>query len=311
MTLFEEIVNESFLLNELRSGDAEERIIDAINKALRVRMVYDDGKGGKGKNERFILPVAFGLTKSGKKAVRAYETMGSSKRGITNPPNRREHPKWKLFLYDNIISWSNGKRNFLDKKGELLSAGFNAHGDKGMTRIFAISPFADDDIRVTKDTSSIGVGPVTKSDVVPTPQSQKASPSQEPNTISAQASRNSSLDNAGQNSYFTNKVESPSTEPVTKTDVAGSQSSPAVNTVQPTPMARSTKPVMKTDVGGETETPAVNTVQPSPLTRGGEKSQGGENVEDVKSRFNDLIKRMKKAENPDNEEEKGVENGNC
>ena len=107
MGLFQDIVNEAY-----NGSSMEERIKDAVNKVLRVRMTYNDKQGGKGKNERFILPVAFGLTQSGKKAIRAYQTAGSSKRGLTNPPNNREIPKWKMFLMDNIVSWDNGKKSF-------------------------------------------------------------------------------------------------------------------------------------------------------------------------------------------------------
>ena len=85
MSIFKEIVNESLLTEISQDRDAD--VKKAINNVLRVRISYNDKKGGKGKNERYILPVAFGLTKSGKKAIRAYQTAGSSKRGLTNPPN--------------------------------------------------------------------------------------------------------------------------------------------------------------------------------------------------------------------------------
>ena len=107
MELFEEIVNESMLLNELRTN-RDDDIKKAINNVLRVRISYDDRKDkvisrAKGKRERYILPVAYGITKNGKRAVRAYQTAGSTKRGV---------PKWKLFLLDNSYSWSNGKKSF-------------------------------------------------------------------------------------------------------------------------------------------------------------------------------------------------------
>ena len=106
MELFEEIVNESMLLNELRTN-RDDDIKKAINNVLRVRISYDDGKDkvisrAKGKRERYILPVAYGITKNGKRAIRAYQTAGSTKRGV---------PKWKLFLLDNIYNWSNGKKS--------------------------------------------------------------------------------------------------------------------------------------------------------------------------------------------------------
>lgn len=74
-----ETVNKQQMLNEI-SQSHDQRIIDAINKVVRVRMTYNDRQDNfvlnyektklvgpdKGKNERYILPVAYGLTKSGK-----------------------------------------------------------------------------------------------------------------------------------------------------------------------------------------------------------------------------------------------------
>ena len=104
MNLFNEIINEIPLLNEITTN-RDKDIKDAINKVLRVRISYNDNKfpKTKGRKERYILPVAYGLTKNGKRAIRAYQTAGSTKRGV---------PKWKLFLLDNIGSWTNGKKNF-------------------------------------------------------------------------------------------------------------------------------------------------------------------------------------------------------
>ena len=170
MALFGNIVKES-LLNEIKAN-RDDDIKKAINNVLRVRISYNDKKGGKGKNERYILPVAFGLTKSGKKAVRAYQTAGSSKRGLTNPPNPRKIPKWKLFLVDNIYSWANGTKSFKDYRDALINLGLNTHGDKGMTKLFAITPFADDDVQVATETNPITQGPLSKTDVAPTQKSQ-------------------------------------------------------------------------------------------------------------------------------------------
>lgn len=279
MSLFKEIVNESLLL-ELRQG-REGDIKDAINNVLRVRMVYDDKKGGKGKNERFILPVAFGLTKSGKKAIRAYETMGSSKRGLTNPPNRRKYPKWKLFLYDNIISWSNGKRSFKDYKDALIRMGLNTQGDKSMTTLYAITPFANDDVQVAKDTMPIDAKPVTKTDVTPTAASQNPKTTEKDNFEPASVSRNKEVDNSSNNSYFKNKVEAPETMPVTKGQVGTPENEPkqGQDTVEKM-NANDTAPITKSDI----ETPGEN------------------EMEKVKNNFNDMMNRMDNL-NKDNEEE--------
>lgn len=281
MSLFKEIVNES-LLTELRQ-DREGDVKDAINNVLRVRMVYDDKKGGKGKNERFILPVAFGLTKSGKKAIRAYETMGSSKRGLTNPPNRRKYPKWKMFLYDNIISWSNGKRSFRDYKDALIRMGLNTQGDKSMTTLFAITPFANDNVQVAKDTMPIDAKPVTKNDVTPTAASQNPKTTEKDSFEPASVSRNKEVDNSSNNSYFKNKVEAPETAPVTKSDVGGNKNAPTQ---------------------GQETIDKMTATDATPITKSELETQPANGVEKVKSDFNDMMNRMDNLSKDNDEEEK-------
>lgn len=276
MDLFKDIVNESLLL-ELRQ-EREADVMDAINKVLRVRMVYNDRKGGKGKNERFILPVAFGLTKSGKKAVRAYETMGSSKRGLTTPPNNRKFPKWKLFLFDNIISWSNGKRTFKDYKDALVRSGLNLYGDKSMTTLYAITPLAKGDVQVAKDTLPIDAKPVTKNDVTPTSLSQSPKTTDKNEFEPASVSRNKGIDNSSKDSYFKNKVEAPDTAPVKKSEVGGTENGKQDVSKM---FAGDTTPVTKSDISPATQTT---------------------DIEQVKNNFNDMMDRMNNL-NKDNEEE--------
>lgn len=280
MNLFKEIVNES-LLTELRQ-DRDDDVKYAINNVLRVRMSYDDGKGGKGKNERFILPVAFGLTKSGKKAIRAYETMGSSKRGLTNPPNRRKYPKWKLFLYDNIYSWSNGKKSFREYKDALIRMGLNLHGDKSMTTLFAITPFADDDVQVAKDSLPIDAKPVTKNDVTPSALSQNPKTTEKDKFEPSANSRNKEVDNSSNSSYFKNKVEAPETQPVTKADIGGTRNA------EPSTEDNSIEKI----TAGDT----------TPITKSDIENKPNTDVEKVKSDFNNMMDRMNNL-NKDNEEE--------
>ena len=277
--LFKEIVNES-LLNEIKQ-DREKDIKDAINKVLRVRISYNDRKGGKGKNERYILPVAFGLTKSGKKAVRAYQTAGSSKRGLTNPPNPRKIPKWKLFLMDNIYSWTNGRKSFAEYKNALINLGLNTHGDKSMTTIFAITPFADDNVQVAKDTDTITNGPVNKSDIEPTNKLQSPKTTDTDKFIPAANSRENSIDNTATNDYFTNKVEAPKSEPVSKAQVSNPKQEAPKNDYDETEKMNATnEPVTKDAV---------------------ENGDSQENAEDVKAKFNDMMDRMNNL-NKDEEE---------
>ena len=223
MDLFKEIVNESVLLNELNSS-RDKDIIKAINNVLRVRISYDDKKKNpiqyngriippnKGKKTRYILPVAYGLLKNGKRAIRAYQTMGSTKRGA---------PKWKLFLVDNIFSWTNGQRSFKEYAETLKKLGLNTEGDKHMTTLFAITPLCKDNVPVAKTSEPIDSEPLTKIDVAPT-NKQVQSPNIVNKTndfVPSSIKNNPSIDNKVQNDYPVNKVISQSTEPITKTDI--------------------------------------------------------------------------------------------
>lgn len=207
------------LLNEL-SRNRDSDICNAINNVLRVRMSYNDKKGGKGKNERYILPVAYGLTKNGKPAIRAYQTAGSTKRGITNPPNPRKEPNWKLFLLDNIYSWSNGKKSFKEYGPVLISKGLNTQGDKHLPTLFAITPFANGNVQVAKETEPITSKPLTKTDIKPSVSSQNPATTEKDKFVSAQDKRGTSIDNTNGTNYVDNKVEAPDTTPITKQQVS-------------------------------------------------------------------------------------------
>ena len=262
MGLFKEIVNESLLLNELRTN-RDDDIKKAINNVLRVRISYDDKKKdsihyngqiippNKGKNERYILPVAYGMTKNGKRAIRAYQTAGSTKRGV---------PKWKLFLLDNIYSWSNGKKSFKEYGDALIRLGLNTKGDKHMTTLFAITPIGgENNVPVAKNSEPIDATPITKTDVNPTTQTV-----QDPNIVKksndfvpSQTKQKTSIDNTQNKDYFTNKVESPETEPIKKTDIQPQTEKPVSVPQKP---QITTEPVTKDDVEGE------NNVQNNKLT---------------------------------------------
>ena len=279
MTLFENIANKC-LLTELRQERYDD-IKKAVNNVLRVRMSYNDKKGGKGKQERFILPVAFGLDRKGKPVVRAYQTAGSSKRGITTPPNTRKEPKWKLFKVDNIYSWSNGKRSFKDYKDELIARGLNVNGDKHMTKLFAITPFANADVQVsnTMDTNPVSPEPITKQDVQPTAQLQNKATTDPSKFTSAAKSRENDVDNAGQTSYPTSKLNAPETAPVSKSQVgnfAGTENDAETTEKM---YAANTTPVTKDDV------------------------KAGENASDIKAQFDDMNRRMDNLYKDEDEEE--------
>jgi hypothetical protein len=276
MELFKEIVNESILLNEINAAN-DDAIKRAINNVLRVRITYDDRKdrtisGSKGKRTRYILPVAYGLTKNGKRAVRAYQTAGSTKRGV---------PKWKLFLLDNIISWDNGKESFRKYGDSLIKLGLNTTGDKHMTTLYAITPIGGENIPVAKNSMPIDSEPITKTDVSPTRNTV-----QNPNIINKTddfvipPTRNikTSIDNKPQNNYFKDKVEAPETKPITKVEI---QPNIKQNTDEVEPVINN-EPITKSDVE--------------------DKNQFSDNK--LSSSFKELMNRMDNInKEPDEEEE--------
>lgn len=287
MTLFEEIVNECELLNEL-STNRDDDIKKAINNVLRVRITYDDGKDrvisrAKGKRERYILPVAYGVTKRGNRAIRAYQTAGSTKRGV---------PKWKLFLLKNIHNWSNGTRSFKKYGETLINLGLNTSGDKGLTTLFAVTPIGHGNVSVANDSNPITPEPIAKTDVQPTNAVQKPEASTDNEKfVPSQSKTNTSLDNSRQKTYFQNRIESPATQPVNKTevqpqttnDVGGTNdnnmSQPQVNS---TPIKKSD--IMNTD--NQEQTPSQTDNASNELSR----------------RYNDLLHRMDNLYNDEEED---------
>ena len=271
-------MSEKFLLNELSVAN-DGRIKDAINRVLRVRITYNDKKphvisNRRGYKTRYILPVAYGLTKSGKPAVRAYQTSGSSKRGI---------PRWKLFLLDNIVSWSNGKKSFKEYKNSLLSLGLNTNGDRGMTTIYAITPFADDNVQINPNSTGISSEPVTRNDVEPKTSSQQPDKgvNVDRNLEPAKNSRVSSIDKNKNNSYFNNKVEAPVTEPVSKVDIDGTTNNEPEN-INNEPETNNVAQKQNTTISQDN---LVN----EPVTKSDIES---DETEKVKNQFNNFMDRM-------------------
>lgn len=290
MTLFEEIAGELPLLSELRTN-RDEDIKKAINNVLRVRIKYDDGKDrvisrAKGKNERYILPVAYGITKNGKRAIRAYQTAGSTKRGV---------PKWKLFLLDNIYMWSNGKKSFKQYKETLIKLGLNTHGDKGMTTLFAITPLGSPDVPVAKDSSVISSEPMRKTDIAPdTDAVQNPSIADSEKFIPAAMNNRDSIDKTTVGAYTDNVGQAVKTRPVTKSeinpetaDITGNTNNTDVSQEMP---QQATEPVAKTDIDTE-------------LQRHGDDADhaGSAEENELTRRFRDLTNRMNNLYNNDEE----------
>lgn len=282
MNLNYKIKNKRISLNEISvANDAS--IKKAINNALRVRISYDDRKdktiaNAKGKKTRYILPVAYGLLKNGKRAIRAYQTNGSTKRGV---------PKWKLFLLDNIYSWTNGTKSFKDYKEDLINLGLNLNGDKHMTTLFAITPFANDDVQVSKYNNTIDTEPVLKTDVEPTVNNQKPSinyKKTEPNKNKP----NTSIDNNKEKDYYQNSTDYP-TKPITKTNI-GTNNEPNNNIN------------LSTNINNGNTEPVDNT----PITKGEIDNNIANNV--LTNTYNDMMNRMDNLNKDNNEDE--IEYGN-
>lgn len=237
-------INETASLSKKRFGketwqlSKEEKLQFAIENCRRIRITYDDKKGGKGKNTRYLLPLVFGITKNGKKAIRAFQTFGSTKRGV---------PKYKLFLTDNIGQVDVGRVKYYDYEQQLLSTGFNDSGDKGFSDIYSITPLARNfnGANLSKENVPIDSKPITKQDINKIQQKQKSA-----NKPKIQPLQQKTVDNSQEKNYFTSKVEAPETEPVSKNDIEYGDDSQEVGQVNQTPVdiGTETKPVEKSDI---------------------------------------------------------------
>ena len=274
------------ILNEI-AGVKDDRIKQSIRDVRRVRIYYDDHSDviskTKGYAMRYILPVAYGLLKNGKKAVRAYQTAGSTKRGV---------PKWKLFLVDNIIDWQNSTRTFKQYKQALLNLGLNVNGDKHMTTLYAITPFANPDVQVAKYSHEIDPEPITKNDVIPSTTTQQTTQTIAKKEPLANTMQPQSIDNRYNLDYNVD-IESPNTEPITKTDI-GNQNQQFVDTTSQIQTTNNSEPV-------------TEPITKQDIENDGEIENGNANDIDLKDndfvkRFNDLTDRMNNLYN--NEEEK-------
>lgn len=144
MTLFEEIVSE-ILTEDVQIG----KVNDAITRSYEVKINYLSDTD-KASGERIIQPVAYGLTKTGKPVIRAYQPYGDTQTSV---------PAWKFFLLSGIQSW----KPLFKKIFKTPPAGFNPNGDKTMSVVYKIAKFYNTpstNIDTTKQT-----GPVKKSDL--------------------------------------------------------------------------------------------------------------------------------------------------
>ena len=276
--------NNRKLLNEI-AVIKDNKIKEAINDMRRVRLFYNDHKDviskTRGYATRYILPVAYGLLKNGKKAVRAYQTAGSTKRGV---------PRWKLFLVDNIIDWQNSTRTFKKYKQALIDLGLNINGDKHMTTLFAITPLANDNVQVAKYSHEIDPEPIFKNDVAPTSNNQQHNLNN--NKTEPVIKQQKPIDNIPEKNYYQSNTGQTTTTPVNKINIQGDNSLDDTTT--------NTSINNNTNINNGNITPVDN----NPMSKGDINN----NLVDIKNNkltnsFNDMLSRIDNLYDDNNEKE--------
>lgn len=129
MSIFSEIVRE--VLNE--NVDVKS-VNDAIERTYEVLINYR-GEDGDHTGVREIQPVAYGTTKAGFPAIRAFQPNGDTSSKI---------PSWKLFRLDRIESWKPQPENvFSEPPGfnQQILGSFNPNGDDSMSQVFKVANF--------------------------------------------------------------------------------------------------------------------------------------------------------------------------
>ena len=117
------------LICEIASLDS---IVDAI-KGRKVVVIYYDGDEPGGRGLRQIEPVCLGVSKSGNKVLRAWDSEGASHTGYKG---EQPLPGWRLFRLDKMLSLKPSGENFTE-----MRPNFNPNGDKSMTSIIIIAKF--------------------------------------------------------------------------------------------------------------------------------------------------------------------------
>ena len=112
-----------------------ESVVDAIKKRRRVVIFYNgDEPGGTG--IRQIEPVCLGVSKSGNKVLRAWDSEGASH---TSYNGEQPLPGWRLFRLDKILSNK--------PTGEVyneIRPGYNLNGDKSMVSVMINAKFGNE-----------------------------------------------------------------------------------------------------------------------------------------------------------------------
>lgn len=118
----------------LKESVSPQNVIDAIKKRYEVKIRYEADDTPKGKGERIIQPVAYGLTKAGNPVIRAFQPYGDTK---------TKTPHWKMFRLDRIQGWKGmPKKKFTEPPGDTGAEGaFNPKGDNTMSTVYVIADF--------------------------------------------------------------------------------------------------------------------------------------------------------------------------
>lgn len=271
MSLFEEIVNEMGLLNELSQATHNDAICNAVKKGYRMQFDYDDKKktpkktARKGKNRRFVLPFVYGELPNGKVALAGYETTGSTKRGLKRTPQTPKGNPWKLFLLDGISNFSITPKKYDETNITDAEAAnnFNPNGDKRFAKIYAVSPLvAGYQGKIADPNQPIDDKPIEKSDIdgqIRTKVSFQPKQVQPVNTqtTSKTTKQPNTIDNTPENSYTGNSIEAPDARPITKTEIDGGETNTAA-TNNASLNAREDKPVTKDEIENPADNDATN-----------------------------------------------------
>ena len=283
MSLYTEILKESNLLLEKQNEVTEDKIRDAIENHMLVSIMYT----GKGKSWRYICPVVYGELKNrktgtgnGHMAVRAYQTVGSTKSD--------KKYAWKLFRLDRIVAWYNQENTEGDETHTFDPSAlqyFNNSGDKHFSRIVYHAP--EINVEYTIDSK-----PISKDDIMniygkegeQQPEIKYTLNPDWKNQYNQEYSKTISLDNNGNISYpsekeapTASKIEAPETKPVTGGEVqTGQQQETGVEDATAKKMVADEKPVTKDEINGN---------QPE---------------NDITPAYNDMMNRWKNAENAEN-----------
>lgn len=250
----------------------EEQIAYAIKNVRRIHFKYDDEQGGGGKNFRYILPVAMGKSKAGNLVFRAFQTMGSTKRG---------NQKWKLFRVDRVKTihdwdFNLSTRNFKAFKGQLDAMGLHSP-DRGMSVIYEVSPLcSNQNISIADINKPIDSNPITKQDI------------QGNASVEKQNKQEKTIDNVIGTDDINNRIYAPETVPVTKDDISVDGHE------------------QNTDAVEEPKNNNISTYTDEPVTK--QEIEDPKN-NGLTRAFNDMMQRWNKLERGEDEEEETEEDG--